>query len=378
MSLPTVPHQRVECRRRVSAVEPASSSRVDRAVKSAAFPSIGQGRLWASILAVIIVTVVILTILSTPLRAQTCLTSADMESSDRTAVEAAAKRFFDMSTRADSDSLKQNSIASLAADFSGVERALKDHQPDLAGATAAVRPPYLLTVDGAAAMPRAEFLCGVFGPSGQTSHSSVFVLNNLPPGKYAVAILDVTGGKNPLTLTFVLQQIGANWKLAGYSTRQQQANGHDAAWFAQQARDFKGNGQNHNAWLYYRQAIALASPVDFMSTQFTDKLYDESQTVQPADMPATDTAFDLSAGGKTYRWTAIFPLAVGNDLDVVVKYSAADISDTHKTYDQNVQIIKAVVTKFPELKSAFAGVVARAVSPTGDDYGSLLEMRDIK
>ena len=330
------------------------------------------------ILFVVILTVVIPTILAGPILAQTCLTSADMEPADRTAIEAAARRYFDMSARGDSASLKQNSIASLAEDFSGVERALKDRQPDLAGATAAVRPPYLLTADGAAAMPRAEFLCGVFGKTGQTSQSSVFVLNNLPPGKYAVAILDATGGKNPLTLTFVLQQIGANWKLAGYYTRQQQASGHDAAWFAQQARDFKGKGQNHNAWLYYRQAIALASPVDFMSTQFTDKLYDEAQTVQIADMPVGDAALDLSAGGKTYRWTAIFPLAVGNDLDVVVKYSAADISNTQKTYEQNVQIIKAVVAKFPELKSAFAGVVARAVAPSGEDYGSLLEMKDIK
>jgi len=330
------------------------------------------------ILARVILGIIILTSLASPLPAQTCLSAADMEPSDRTAIEAAARRFFDMSARGDSDTLKQNSIASLADDFSGVERALKDHQSDLASATAAVRPPYLLTAEGSAAMPRAEFLCGVFGKLGQTADSSVFVLNNLPPGKYAVAILDVTGGKSPLTLTFVLQQIGGNWKLAGYYARSQRANGHDSAWFTQQARDFKGKGQNHNAWLYYRQAIALASPVDFMSTQFTDKLYDESQTVQPADMPASDTAFDLSAGGKTYRWTAIFPLVVGNDLDVVVKYSAADISDTHKTYDQNVQIIKAVVSKFPELKSAFAGVVARAVTPSGDDYGSLLEMKDIK
>jgi len=322
--------------------------------------------------------VVILATVASSLHAQTCLTAADMEASDRAAIEAAARRFFDMSARADSDSLRQNSIASLAEDFSGVERALKDHQPDLAGASAAVRPPYLLTAEGSEATPRAEFLCGVFGKLGQTADSSVFVLNNLPPGKYAVAILDISGGKSPLTLTFVLQQIAGSWKLAGYYARSQQANGHDAAWFVQQARDFKSKGQNHNAWLYYRQAIALASPVDFMSTQFTDKLYDDVQAVQPADMPVNDTPMDLTADGKTFRWTAIFPLVVGNDLDVVVRYSAADISNTQKTYEQNIQIVKALTAKFPELKSAFGGVVARAVAPSGDDYGSLLEMKDIK
>jgi hypothetical protein len=339
-------------------------------VKNASRSSPRKQSLWPACLALLL--------LGTALHAQTCLSAADMEPSTRTALETAARRYFDMSARGDAAALKQNSIPSLATDFPGVERALKDHQPDLTAASAAVRPPFLLTADGPEPLARAEFLCGVFGPSGQTSQSSVFMLSDLPPGKYGVAILDVSGGKNPLTLTFVLQQIGSDWKLAGYYARSQQACGHDAAWFAQQARDFKAKSQNHNAWLYYREAIALASPVDFMSTQFTDRLYDEVQTVQLADMPMNDNAMDLNAGGKTYRWTAIFPLAVGDDLEVVVKYSSADISNTQKTFEQNVQIIKALAAKFPELKAAFAGVVARAVAPSGDDYGSLLPMKEIK
>jgi hypothetical protein len=318
--------------------------------------------------------------LAAPLQSQTCLTAADIEPATGSALEATAKRYFDMSTHGDSASLKQNAIPSLAADFSGVEGALTDNQPSFASAHAVVRPPFQLNAESSdkKPFPRAEFLCGVFGASGQTSQSAVFVLNDLPAGKYAVAILDVTGGKKPLTLTLVLQQIGSDWKLAGYYARSQQVAGHDAAWFAQQARDFKGKGQHHNAWLYYREAIALASPVDFMSTQATDKLYDEIQAVQPADMPANGNAVDLSAGGKTYRLTAIFPLVVADDLDVVIRYSAADISNPTKTFEENMLIIKAFVAKFPELKSAFTGVVARAVAPSGEDYGSMLPMKEVK
>lgn len=323
-------------------------------------------------------TAVLLLLWTAPVLGQTCTGAADMEPPARTALETAAKRFFDMSARGDAAAMKQNSIPSLAANFAGVESALKENQPALSGASASVRPPFLLNAEGSGPLAHAEFLCGVFGPSGQTSHSAVFVLNDLPPGKYAITILDVSGGKRALTLTLVLQQLGADWKLAGYYARSQQACGHDFAWFAQQARDFKAKSQNHNAWLYYREAIALASPVDFMSTQATDKLYDEVQSVQPADMPADGNALDLNAGGKTYRWTAIFTLAVGDDLDVVVKYSAADISNTQKTFAENGQVIKALVAKFPELKTAFAGVVARAVAPSGEDYGSLLPMREIK
>jgi hypothetical protein len=326
----------------------------------------------------IVRTVVALLLLTVPVLAQTCMSAADMEPSVRTALETAAKRFFDMSARGDAAALKQNSVSSLAASFAGVESALKDNQPALSGASASVRPPFLLNAEGAGPLAHAEFLCGVFGPSGQTSHSAVFALNDLPPGKYAVTVLDISGGKKPLTLTLVLEQIGTEWKLAGYYARSQQACGHDFAWFAQQAREFKVKSQNHNAWLYYRQAIALASPVDFMSTQATDKLYDEVQSVQPADMPTDGNALDLTAGGKTYRWTAIFALPVGDDLDVVVKYATADISNTQKTFEENTQVIKTLAAKFPELKTAFAGVVARAVAPSGEDYGSLLPTKEIK
>jgi len=187
----------------------------------------------------------------------------------------------------------------------------------------------------------------------------------------------VSGGITPTTLTMILQQIGADWKLAGYFARATQAAGHDGAWFAQRARDFRAKSQTRNAWLYYREAIALSAPVDFMSTLATDKLYDEAQAVLPGDLPINE-ALDLSAGGKSNRWTGIYLLAVEADVDVVVLYESPDISNTQKTYEQNGLVIKAVVAKFPEFRDAFAGVVARAVEPSGRDYGTLLPMKDIK
>jgi len=311
-------------------------------------------------------------------RAQTCQSASDMDASVRTALEAAAKRYFEMSARGDTVALKQNSIAAVAGSFAGIEAAVKENQAAFTGAKATVRPPFLLTADGPEPLARAEFLCGVFGPSGQTKDSAVFVLNNLPPGKYGVTILDVNGGQDAKTLTFVLQQAGADWKLAGFYAKSSQASGHDAAWFTQRARDFKAKAQNRNAWLYYREAIALSAPVDFMSTLATDKLYDETQAAQPADMPANGNTVDLSAGGKVYHLTEIFPLAVGDDLDVVVKYQAADVSNTARTFQENTAVIKALVAKFPEFREGFAGVVARAVEPSGRDYGSLMAMKEIK
>lgn len=310
--------------------------------------------------------------------AQVCQSAADMEAPVRTAIETAAKRYFDLSAHGDVTGLKQNSIATVAANFAGIEGAVKQNQAAFSGAQATVRPVFLLTADGAEPLARAEFLCGVFGKSGQTKDSAVFILNNLPPGKYGVTILDINGVKTAMTLTLVLQQVGTDWKLAGFFATSSQAAGHDAAWFIQRARDFKAKSQNHNAWLYFREAVALSAPVDFMSTLATDKLYDEIQATQPADVPVNGNAVDISAGGKNDHWTEIFPLAVGDDLDVVVKYQAADISDAGRTFQENTAVIKALVAKFPELREAFTGVVARAVDPSGRDYGTLLATKDIK
>jgi hypothetical protein len=115
-----------------------------------------------------------------------------------------------------------------------------------------------------------------------------------------------------------------------------------------------------------------------MKTAATDKLIDESQALQPSDFPADSRTVDLPAGGVTYKLTIVFPEAVGNDLDLIVKYQASDVSDTTRTYQSNVTVIKALVAKFPELKNAFVGVVARGVEPSGRDYGTLLAMKDVK
>ncbi len=311
-------------------------------------------------------------------RAQTCQTAADMDAVTQTVLQTTAKRYFDMAARGDTASLQQNSIPSVAASFAGIEAAVKDNQTAFSGAVATVRPAYLLTADGTETAARAEFLCGVFGTKGQTANSAVFVLNNLPPGKYGVAILDVKGTADSRTLTLILQPIGPDWKLAGFYAKQSQLGGHDSTWFAQRAHEFKTKGQNRNAWLYLHQAIALTSPVDFMSTLATDKLYDEAQAAQPADLPANGQTVDLAAGGKTYKLTTIFPLAVGNDLNLLVKYQAADVSNTGQCFQENGAVTKALIAKYPEFRDAFAGVVARAVEPTGRDYGSLLLMKDIK
>lgn len=310
--------------------------------------------------------------------AESCLTSSDMDAATRTALTTTALRYFELIAKGDTSALRLIAIPSLASDFAGVEGTVKENQAALAGTKATARPSFLLEAEGTATIARAEFFCGVFGKNGQTADSAAFSLNGLAPGKYGVVILDAPSGKGAYVVSLILQQQGSDWKLGGLYIKSGQLNGHDNNWFISHAHDFQSKGQMHNAWLYYLVARSLISPLPFMSTAATDKLYDESQKLQPADFPADGKTADIAAGTTSYKLTALFPEVVGTDLDLIARYQVTDISNTNQTYQSNVAVMKALLTKYPELRDGFAAVVARAVDPNGHDYGTMLAMKDIK
>lgn len=307
--------------------------------------------------------------------AQSCQTASDLDAATRTAITAAGQRYFTMAAAGDAAGLRQNSIPSLASGFSGIQATVNDHQADLAGAQATLKGVFLL--DGTTPVAHAEFDCGVFGKNGQTSGSAIFYLDNLPAGKYGVVLFDANSPKGRTMVSFILQQMGTDWKLGGLYIKSAMVAGHDSDWFLARAAEYKSKGQMHNAWFFDTQARELLQPVPFMSTLATDKLYQDAQSMQPADVPVGKTV-DLPVGTTTYKLTEMFPQVVGNDLDLIVRYQVADISNTNQTYASNVAVIKAVATKYPEVRNAFAAIVARAVAPSGQDYGTMLAMKDIK
>jgi hypothetical protein len=310
--------------------------------------------------------------------AQTCQTSNDMDVTLRTAITNAADRYFGMAARGDSVSLRQNSIPSLASDFAGIENSVKDHQQDLAGAQPNIKSSFLLNAEDSTPNLHSEYWCGVFNKNGQTENSAAFYFNGLPPGKYAIVLIDANSPRERTMFSEILQPTGNAWKMAGLYIYPAQIAGHDSDWFLNQARQFKAKGQKLNAWLYYVEARRLISPLEFMSTLATDKLYDEAQPLKPADLPPGSKSTDLISGTSSYKLTGLSPQAVGNDLDLIVKYESANVSNTNVAYQENVNVMKALVRKYPEVRDAFAAVVARAVDTSGHDYGTLLAMKDIK
>ena len=308
------------------------------------------------------------------LLSQTCSSGPDLDSATKSAIDAAAKRYMEMSKNGDVAGLKASAIPAIAGDFGAIEQAVITNKPYLAEGTGTITGTYLLDASQAkAALPRADFYCGIYNSPDRLS----FSINNLPPGKYAVVIQKVNG-KDPITLSLVLQNLGGAWKLAGYYPRLDSIGGHDGQWYLTQARAYKSQGKAHDAWFYYLTAWDLTAPLNFMSTPQLDKIAEEMQSARPADLPSQNAPLNLSANGKVFKVTELTAVPVDNKLDIRVVYLNPDAGNSGVAFQENMAVIRAIVVKYPELRDAFESVIARAVDGSGHEYGSLLPMKEVK
>jgi hypothetical protein len=318
---------------------------------------------------------------NTTAQAEQCLNAKEADSAQRAGLERAALQTFDWVTHGELAALRGEANTEIAANFSGLEAAVHINQPLLEGAQASIRATYLLdstasSTVGTHAAQASEFLCGVWGSQQFVN----FTFSSLPPGRYGLVITDVKTAHDAYYVSFIMQQesAGGPWKLAGLPTPASAlALGHDAAWYLMQARAYKSQKQMYNAWFFYQEARRLAAPLPFMSTTPLIKLDREALQALPTDLPANHPANLAASNGRVYRLTQAFPVVVGNDLDLVVKYSSNDISNTAQTDQENTRVIQTMAQQHPELRAAFQAIVARAVDATGREYGTLLAMKDI-
>ena len=316
----------------------------------------------------------LMAIIGVPALAQTCFNGPDLEAPTRNAIESAARRYFDMSVHGDVAGLKASAIPAIAADFTSIEQAVVSNKEFLAGGQPEITATYLLDASQAkATLQRADFYCGIYNSPDRVG----FFIPNLPPGRYAIVFQKVAG-KDPATLTLILQEMGGAWKLAGYYPRLSMLGGHDGQWYLNKAREFKSKGQLHNAWLYYLTAWDLLAPVDFMSTPQLDKIADEMQAMHPNDVPGTSSPLTLATPGRIFKVTELMPVTIDGNFDLRVRYQTLDAANPGLAYQDNLAVIKALVARYPELRDGFYAVVGRAVDDSGHEYGSILPMKDIK
>lgn len=310
-----------------------------------------------------------------PAWAETCTAGGEMDAGTKASIDTAARKVFDLASSGDLYNLRAMAAPALSGSFDGVQAMVVQQKSLFAGSQAQIRTRYLLDATGSnAPIAHAEFYCGVY----QSPSFATFIIPNLPPAEYALVIQDIATPQGPYQLTTIFQQdVGASWKLAGYYSKPTTWDGHDGNWYLQQARQFGARGQRHNAYLYYLAAEELLPPVKFMTWPAMDKVYDEAQKAAPSDFPVSGPV-TMSLAGKAYTITQIFPAHEDTGNILVVKYQAADVSDTTAALNDNMSVIKGLVAKYPELRDGFAGVVARATQSDGRDYGTLLAMKDVK
>lgn len=286
--------------------------------------------------------------------AAACTTQAQMPAAERQTLANSARAVLTQVQMGDLAGLRANTLPTIAADFSGIQRSVQFLEPKVRTATITVNELYLLdaSTDPPNA-PQTDFFCG--------SPVVGFDFNGLPPGVYAMALLHATGVKEPQQVALVLSKTPSNkWLMAGFFFKPMILDGHDGTWYWTQARKY---AQSKGAWtaaIYYKIATNLLDPVDFLASSNLEKLRHEADEVH-ANMPAAATPLALNVHGTVYKVTSVGTTTVFGPLDVEVHYApdatqAADLRSPQIARKQILDLMTALLAMHPELQSAFHGM----------------------
>jgi hypothetical protein len=310
-------------------------------------------------------------------RAVSCTMQSQIKPADRSVYEQAARSLAADIQAANIAAVRANTIAPVAAQFDSLASTIQQVSPKIQKATLTVDALYELNAqDLAAGAEQAEFFCSVSG----SSRVVTVTIPHLPPGNYLVAILHATGVEQPQQLTLIMQNDppgSANWKLAGLFVRPLSVGGHDGVWFWNQARAFAAKKQNWDGYLYYQQAAFLLNPADFFSSPNLQKLQKEMQAVKPAEL-AGSNPLTVNVGGQSLEITGLRAESFQGGLDLVIDYKAKGVSDPVATRTQIVELMKAMLARYPELRTAFHGLWVYAYNNNGQPFAIELPMNQIQ
>ena len=309
------------------------------------------------------------------LRAQNCTTQAEMAAADRDGLGQAAQSFARLVQTNDAAGVRAATIPQYAQNFEGIAAAIGNTAPKLAGATLQVSSVYLLDASGNAAMADTQFFCTPASAAAPT----IFNLPALPPGRYALTTVQaVVSVQQAWQLSFVLQQSAGKWLLAGFIPKPATAGGHDGLWYWKQARVYAKENKRWNAWLFYAEADALLSPVNFVSSPNRDKLHAEQEDALPAQLadgisaekPLSVAAWHPlnSSEAKddgSFVFTAIGTQEAqdGTALELAAHLTAMDVSSPAAVRARSMNALLSLLTVYPELYKAFQGAWVYADAP---------------
>ena len=315
-------------------------------------------------------------VLARPARAVTCVTGSEMTASQRDQLLQAAHTLGDAIKAGNAAEVRQATIAAVASQFDPIAASIQGIAPQIQNATLTVNTLYLLKAsDLKSTQDETQFFCSVPG----SALIVTLTIPQLPPGDYALLILRATGVERPQQLTLLVENDSAGssgWKLAGFFPRSITAAGHDGVWYWKQARDYAQKNQDWNAYFYYQTAAFLLTPVDFLSSPNLEKLQKEMQTVRPAEVPG-QKPLTLKAGSQSFEISSMRTDSSLGGLDLVINYNTKDVSDPVATHAQIVELMKAILAQYPQLRQGFHGLWVYAHAPDQSPYAIELPMNQI-
>jgi hypothetical protein len=290
--------------------------------------------------------------------AANCMTQAQMTPAFRNALVDSARSMMLKVQNNDQQGLKANTLPAVAADFNGIASSVQSLAPLVSSATITVDAVYDLDAStDPPGSPNTQFYCG--------NPVVVINFNNLPPGKYAMALLHATGVKEPHQVSLILAQSpDKRWMLAGFFAKPMIQAGHDGLWYWVSARRYAQSNGTWAAWFYYRLASDLLTPMDNVSSPNLQKLQTEQAGAKPANLPS-DRPVPLSANGATFQLSAVDMTTQFGGLDLDVHYvpdpnQAAQLRNPPDARRQIVDIMSALLAQHPELHNAFHGMWVHA------------------
>jgi hypothetical protein len=283
-----------------------------------------------------------------------CTLQAQMTAQQRQQFEQAARTLVGEVQSGDMTGLRNDTLAAVAADFTGIERSAQALQPLIQQAAITVNE---LVAFDAGQGQGAQFFCT---PPG-SNMTVVLSFPSLPPGHYVLAIVHATGVKQPQQIGLILAQgPQGQWQLAGFFAKPLMFAGQNGVWYWRHAREYAQNHEQWAAWFYYQIANTLVRPVNFLSSPNLQKLQNEAQKVQPTNLPGQQPT-TFSANGQTFEITRVDTSTALGPLDFVVHYTpdaaeAAQLRDPTQARQQVVALMSGLLAVHPGLRTAFHGL----------------------
>ncbi len=307
--------------------------------------------------------------------AASCSTQAQMSAQQREGLTGEARTMAAIVQSGDVSGLRAKTLPAIASDFDGIAASITALKPLVQSAKITVDNLYFLDASkDAAGAERTQFFCG--------SPIVVLTFNGLPPGTYALAILHATGVPKPQQISIILASgQGNQWQLAGFYAKPMTEADHDGLWYWVSARKYSQSKENWPAWIYYRVAEDLLSPVDFLSSPNLQKLQQETEQTHPGDIP-DKTPVPLNAEGSNFALSAISTTTEFGAFDLDVHYTpdptqAAQLRTPMEARKQVTEVMTALLNQHPGLREAFHGMWVHADQGDGSLFALELPMDQI-